>query len=260
MRQLLLAVLVVSGCTTLGPMPATTGISAIPSGRPGLEVQAGAVPGYYLSSAVSGGREGSGIPQTSVLLEPGRFIGVRGLVVGGRRFGQGGDALLEPMVGYRRALDDGFAFAVLGYGTSQRAAQSGADYHAFRAGAEVAADGRVAAFTRWLSLHAQGAVSLTRLVASGGYCVNAAGEGVDCSDTPADDPRVGTRIRGLYPSATAQLSLDAGRTPRGIFHSARFALMLTAGSMPTVNGGLQGDSHPYFGFGASLTLGLGAPD
>ena len=49
MRHLLLIVVVVSGCTTLGPMPATTGVAAIPSGRPGVEAQIGVVPSYHLS-------------------------------------------------------------------------------------------------------------------------------------------------------------------------------------------------------------------
>ena len=34
-------------------MPATTGISAIPAGRPGAELQAGFAPGFYLSQAAA---------------------------------------------------------------------------------------------------------------------------------------------------------------------------------------------------------------
>src|SRR5262245_56063744 len=41
-----------TGCTALGPMPATTAVAPLPAGRPSFEVQVGALPGYYLSSSV----------------------------------------------------------------------------------------------------------------------------------------------------------------------------------------------------------------
>jgi len=42
MRTLLpVTALLVSACTTLGPMPATTGIAAVPAGRPSVELQGG---------------------------------------------------------------------------------------------------------------------------------------------------------------------------------------------------------------------------
>jgi hypothetical protein len=260
-RSVFLAVLIGSGCTTLGPMPATTGIAAIPSGRPGIEAQLGVVPSYHLSGSVSGKPRGSATGQGALLIEPDRWAGVPGLVAGARLFGKGEDTLIEPLIGYRHALDDQFAVAVFGYATSKRASSRGADYHAFRAGGEVAADGRLAAFTRWLSLHTQAAASLTRVVASGGYCVNATGAGKDCTDDDrAGDMVAVGRIRGVYPSGTATLALDIGRTPGGIFHSGRIALMLAAGMMPRATGGVQEDGAGYFSIGLTATLALGSAD
>lgn len=257
--MIFLTVLIGSGCTTLGPMPATTGVAAIPSGRPGIEAQVGSVPSYHLSSSVSRAR-GSVVGQAALLVEPDRWIGVPGLLVGGRLFGKGEDTPVEPLIGYRRMLDEQFAVAVIGYATSKRASARGADYHAFRAGGEVAADGRIAALTSWLSLHSQAAASLTRVVASGGYCVDAAGVGKDCTDDdPVGDLTVGGRIRGVYPSGTATFALDVGRTPGGMFHSGRVALMLAAGLMPRATGGVQEDARAYFSVGATVTLALGAP-
>jgi hypothetical protein len=44
--------LFLGGCTTLGPMPITTAQTPLPSPRPGVEVGAAVVPGYYLSDSV----------------------------------------------------------------------------------------------------------------------------------------------------------------------------------------------------------------
>jgi hypothetical protein len=256
MRSVLLVLL--GACTTLGPMPATTGISAVPNGRPNAEAQLGVMPAYHLSASVSNGDAG-GTGQAAVLIEPDRWIGVPGLVVGGRVFGNAPDSPTEPMIGYRTALDDEFAVAVVAYGTSKRASSRGASYHGFRAGAEVAADGRIAAVTPWLSLHGQATVAVTRVVASGRYCVDDQGVGKDChNDDPAQDMAVTGRIRGVYPSATASLALDVGRTGSGVFHSGRFALLLASGLMPRALDGVQTDAHSYFSIGASVTVGIGA--
>src|SRR4029079_4754023 len=59
--------------TTLGPVPSTTGVSAIPAGKPGAEAQLGAVPSFYLSSSAST-PHGAGTGQAAVLLEPDRFV------------------------------------------------------------------------------------------------------------------------------------------------------------------------------------------
>ncbi len=87
-----------TGCTTLGPMPATTAVSAVPAGRPDAEFQLAAVPGYYLSSSVRQAPTGAGISHLSMLVEPDKLIGVPGLIIGGRA---------EAMAGYRGVLDHG---------------------------------------------------------------------------------------------------------------------------------------------------------
>src|SRR5580693_9452717 len=89
-----------AACTTLGPMPATTAISAVPSDRPGLEVQAAVVPAFYLSDAAQSSNAGQATSQLSFLLEPDRLLGMPGLIVGLREFGASGDSLVEPYIGY----------------------------------------------------------------------------------------------------------------------------------------------------------------
>ena len=94
----LVAALPHPGCTTLGPMPATTGIAFSPAGRPSGEIGFGVVPGYYLSSGVLGSPKGSGLQQGSLLLEPDRWLRVPGLVVGARTIGDSKDGgYLEPL-------------------------------------------------------------------------------------------------------------------------------------------------------------------
>lgn len=256
MRGLVVLILA-TGCTTLGPMPSTTGVAAIPAGKPGAEVQVGGVPAFHLSSSASKPR-GSGTGQAAVLLEPDRWIKAPGLVVGARIFGAGDDTPIEPMIGYRRALGEDFAWAIVGYGTSKRAKQKLASYHGFRMGAEVAADGKIVGITRWLSLHAQGSLALTRIVGSGKYCVDAEGVGKDCNEEmPETNVFVNGELEGFYPSATAAIALDVGRHGSSWFHSFRFALMMSTGRMPHVENGDQQDDSTYFAIGGLATLGIG---
>ena len=256
MRRMV-ALLLATGCTTLGPMPSTTGVSAIPAGRPAGEVQLGGVPAFHLSSAASTPRGGA-TGQAAVLVEPDRWIKAPGLVVGGRLFGKGEDTPVEPLIGYRKALGQDFAWAIVGYGTSKHASQKLASYHGFRAGAEVAADGKIVAFTRWLSLHAQAAASLTRVVGSGKYCVDDKGVGKDCSeDMPETNVFVNGQVTGWFPTATATVALDVGRHGSSWFHSLRVALMMSTGRMPHAVDGEQQDDSTYFALGALATLGIG---
>src|SRR5512139_2573994 len=95
----MVALLLTAGCTTLGPMPSTTGISAIPAGKPAGEAQLGGVPAFHLSSSASTPRGGA-TGQAAVLVEPDRWIKAPGLVVGARLFGKGEDTPIEPMIGY----------------------------------------------------------------------------------------------------------------------------------------------------------------
>jgi hypothetical protein len=255
--RVILALLGVAGCTTLGPMPSTTAVSAIPAGKPGAEAQLGVAPGFHLSSSAASPR-GSAMGQAGVLLEPDRWVKVPGLIVGARVFGKGDDTPIEPMIGYRRALTKDFAGAIIGYGTSKRAHDRLASYHGFRMGGEVAADGKVVGFTRWLSLHAQLAASVTRIVASGTYCVDDKGVGKDCDEEHPDANLMSSgEARGWYPSTTATLALDVGRHGASWFHSLRAALMMSLGRMPHVEAGAQQGDATYFALGLLATVGFG---
>src|SRR3978361_1216400 len=64
----------VSACTTLGPMPSSTGVAMAPAARPEIEMHAGVIPGYYLSSAVENGPSGAPVRELGAVLEPGRLI------------------------------------------------------------------------------------------------------------------------------------------------------------------------------------------
>jgi hypothetical protein len=245
-----------AGCTTLGPMPATTGIAAVPAGRPGVELQAGVVPGYVLSSATQDEHEGGPSEQLLALVEPDRWLGTRGLIVGAREVGREGDFTFEPFVGYRHRVDERVALAVIGHAASMGSEARGASYDATRGGGEIAADLQIIAPLSWLALHGQAAVSATYLQARGTYCVDDAGLGIDCNED-ASDRTVRARVDGWFPAATASLALDLGRRPSGPFHGARIALLGTAGAMPQLRDGIETDSVRYLSMGLTLTLGVG---
>jgi hypothetical protein len=247
----------VAGCTTMGPMPATTGIAAVPSGRPGIELQAGAVPGYMLSDGTqSDGHDGNASEQLLGLVEPARWLGTRGLIAGARETGRSGDYAFEPFLGYRHRLDDRFALAVIGYGATMGRRDGQATYHATRAGAELAIDARLFAPLPWLAIHSQAAVSATYLRAHGMYCADSEGYGVDCSDDGGSRVVDGT-VHGVFAAATASLAVDFGRLPRGPFHSARLALLGSAGEMPHLRDGVETSGVHYVSLGLTMTLGVG---
>jgi hypothetical protein len=256
-RMRIVALLALAGCTTLGPMPSTTAVSAIPAGKPGAEAQLGIAPGFHLSSSVAKPR-GSAMGQAAVLVEPDHWVKIPGLIVGGRVFGKGEDTPVEPMIGYRHAFTKDFASAIVGYGTSKRAKDRLASYHGFRMGVEGAADAKIVGFTRWLSLHAQLAGSITRIVASGKYCVDAKGIGKDCDENnPEANVMVNGEARGWYPSTSATIALDVGRHGSSWFHSLRAALVMSLGRMPHVEAGEQEGDSTYFALGLLATLGFG---
>jgi hypothetical protein len=247
----------VTACTTMGPMPATTGIAAVPSGRPGVELQAGAVPGYMISEGTqSNGHDGSTNGQLLGLIEPGRWLGTRGLIAGARETGRGGDASFEPFLGYRHRLDENFALAVVGHGATMGRRDGQASYSATRAGGELALDAQLVAPLPWLSIHTQAAVSATYLRARGMYCAGNDGYGVDCSEDGGNRLVDGT-IRGVFAAATASLALDFGRMPSGPFHSARLALLGSAGEMPHLRDGVETSGVHYLSLGITMTLGMG---
>lgn len=257
-RYLVSLLLVVSACTTLGPMPATTGVSAVPSNRPGVELQAGIMPAYFLSDSTREQDESDTMPtqQLAALLEPDRALGTKGLIVGARSWGDDGDVQLEPMVGLRRKLDDRFAVAGVAYGTRASGGSTGdASYTAFRAGGELAIDATLIPLASWLAVHVQASISATYLDAEGTYCVSADGQGEDCDD---GDRRVDGAIEGVYGAATAGIAFDIGRRAHGTLHGIRLALIGAVGAMPKIRNGVQEPSADRFqSVGVSLTIGFG---
>lgn len=255
-RILLPLTVLATACTTLGPMPATTGVSAIPNGRPGVEVQAAVMPASYLSdSAWESGTSGEPTRQLSAVFEPARWLGVKGLILGARTWGDGGDGAVEPMIGLRRKLDDTFALAGIVYGTRATGAESGASYEANRVGGELALDVKLIPFGGTFELHGQGSLAATYLDASGVYCVRADGQGTDCDDTTR---RVDTNVEGIYAAATGGFSLDVARRPHGVIHNIRLAMLFSIGARPRIRDGIQEASNDTFtSAGLALTLGFG---
>lgn len=253
---------VASGCTTLGPMPATTALSAVPVDRPDVELQAAAVPGYFLSSAVKEQVDGAAIGQLALMLEPGKLIRVPGLALGGRYVGnEGSDGYVEPMLRYRLALDedDRFSAAAIGFGTHARGEREGASYSATRGGLELGLNARLTPPSRWAELHASLSAAATGLAVDGQYCVDSAQRfGVDCSASAG--PTIHAEAGGLYPSATATLALDFARHLRGPLHGGRVGVLGSVGSMPRVESGAQSAPSTYTAAGLSLSVGLGASE
>lgn len=259
---LALASLVSSGCTTLGPMPATTAQSAVPIERPGVELQAAAVPGYFLSSTVQEEAAGAAIGQLALMLEPGEWIRVPGLALGGRYVGnEGSDGYLEPMLRYRLALDedDRFSAAAIGFGTHARGENEGASYSATRGGLELGLNARLTPPNHWAELHASLSAAATGLAVDGEYCLGSEQTfGVDCS-TSTQAP-IHAEAGGVYPSATAMLALDFGRHLRGPLHGGRLGILGSVGSMPRVESGTQSAPSAYAAAGLALSVGLGAAE
>jgi len=258
MRSAILVAL--CGCYSLGPVASTTAVSAVPAGRPGVEAQAGFVPGFKLSDGARHDAHGEGLPELAALVDLDRWLAVPGLVVGARVFGSDKDTPGEPMIGYRRTVTEDVAIAVIAFATAKRSTNHLATYHATQGGAEAAVDGRLVS-SRWLALHAQGAVSTTALSGTGTYCVDGSGIAVDCDiNNPSSNTMVDGKISGLYPAATATLALDIARRPEGVFHGARIAALGTAGMMPFLTDGRRDGTRAYATIGLTLTLGFGAAD
>src|SRR5579862_3457649 len=79
---IVLALVTTAACTALGPVPVATGISPIPRARFDGELQLGAMPGFYLSSATTQSPKGSPLLQLAAVIEPSGAV--PGLIVGGR--------------------------------------------------------------------------------------------------------------------------------------------------------------------------------
>src|SRR5215831_15519768 len=106
MRTFLASALVVigTGCTTLGPMPAVTGMAPIPPTRAEVQVQVAALPGYNLSAGTTEKPIGAVIPQILALVDPGLHF-LHGLVLAGRAIGDD-KKYFEPIIGYRGMFSD----------------------------------------------------------------------------------------------------------------------------------------------------------
>lgn len=253
---------VASGCTTLGPTPAMTGIAAPPLERPGVELQAGFVPGYYLSSAVQDNPKGAALTQVAAVFEPDSLIRVPGVLVGARYAGSSSaGAAIEPLLGYRSFLDDEkrFSLAALGFLAYADAARRGASFAAWRGGGEAGLDVRLTPRSHYAEIHTNLGATLTVLDANGAYCLDSDERfGVDCPDE--GDPRraASARVSGVFPSAHAGGALDFGRHLASPFHGVRLALDFALGAMPTVQNAEERSAELYGSAGLTLTLGLGA--
>lgn len=250
------------GCTTLGPMPAMTGVPLAPLERPGMEVQAAAVPGYNLSESTQSQPKSDVLPQLLALLEPDELLGLPGLTVGGRYAGESkAGASIEPLLGYRGYLDPDkrLSLAAFGFGTYTSAKRDGADYKALRGGLELGADVRLTPRSRWAELHTYFGGTLTGLDAEGHYCLDSNRVyGSDCPDPPPEPAPVPASVSGFFPTGHVGLSLDLGRHLKSTFHGVRLALDLAGGAMPTLRGGEQQSARFFANAGLSVTLGLGS--
>jgi hypothetical protein len=255
--KLAIVAVVLGACTSLGPMPATTGMSAVPLGRPGAQAQLGTMPGFYASQSAQNEAKGAPIQHLSALIDPDHWLPVKGVVIGARIFGQSGDTPGEPYVGYRRKVSEAVSVGGVAFGSSKRSENNLATYHGVRAGAEGAIDAALWEPKSWMSVHAQAAGSITRILASGTYCVDDQGIAKDCDMmNPDANTTVNGKTVGVYPAATGTLAVELGGK-HGLFDSARFAVLGGVGRMPLVQSGDESATGTYFTLGASLTLGVG---
>jgi hypothetical protein len=247
-----------SACTTLGPMPATTGASFAPATRPDVTLSAGVMPGYYLSSSVQQEGKGTSIGQASLLVEPDRWIDLPGAVIGGRYVGEDDNGgYPEPLVGYRAHLGEEKRLALGGllYGTRGSGASKRASYRAWRVGGELGSDFRVTPQSHWLELHVFGSAALTGLSAEGKYCLDEQLRyGVDCGEM--QEP-VDAEANGFYASVDAGLGFELARHLESVFHGLRLDLHAGAGTMPALAGAAQTSARTYSALGAALGVSLG---
>lgn len=238
-------------------MPATTAVSAVPANRPGFEAQGGFVPAFFLSKSAQDRAGGAMTSQLSGLVEPDRWLGIPGLIVGARVYGQGNDTPGEPYLGYRSRIDDAISIAGIAYGTTASSSDRLASYHASRLGGEAALDAQLWAPSPWFAVHAQASVAATAIDATGTYCVDASGLAVDCATDGTPNTMVDGKLSGVFPSASTTLAVDLGRRDHGSFHGARVAALAAAGEMPLARDGVMQGRDTYYSFGLTLTLGFG---
>lgn len=247
---------VATGCTTLGPMPTTMAVSAMPAARPEVNVTAHALPGYYLSSTVVADGKGTSMLGGSVLVEPDRIVELPGLIVGARAYGDKNDIGFEPMLGYRRKIGPE---APLAYGavvafTRASGKARGAEYEATRVSAEAMAEYRVFQSAS-VDVAVTTAVNATALSAEAAYCVDAQGYGHDCGDM---EMTIAGKASGVYVAGTAGIALDVGRRWRSTSHGMRFSVTANGGTMPTLINGMQRDARGFLALGLNLGFNFGS--
>ena len=255
----IMALVLVSGCTTLGPTPMVSGQSMALNPRTHVEVQAAAVPGFFLSSAATD-PEGTPTQQVAGLFEPGDWLPLKGLSAGGRWVGGGDESgHFEPMIRYRTEIDEQQRVAVglVGWGAMHEGSSAQASYEARRVALEVGADVRLTPKSRWVELHGMAALAGTWLDASGSYCANAEGKGIQCDF--AGPPKAHAETSSVYPAGSAGLALDLGSRFESVFHGGRLFAMVGGGWMPKVRDGEPADRAVFHSLGGGLSLALGAP-
>lgn len=273
----LAVVVACASCLSAGPMPGMTFASVSPSDRAGGEVGMGVVPGFFLSDAVKAKGDVGDVRhlQGTALVEP--FSGwAQDLSLGGRWVNSGDDAVIEPLVRYRTAVDDEerLAWGITGFGTVHHFAKEGASYDAVRGGAELAMDLRITPRWRWFESHLTFGGSLTGIGASGQWCVNESGWAGDCG-SEGQVGRASGSLSGAYFAGFAGITFDVARNFESIFHGLRVTLAVAGGRQPGMtpsSGGgelpdpqapppqwqwRQGASRPWLGLGVYLTVGLG---
>src|SRR4029079_1183805 len=125
---------------------------------------------------------------------------------------------------------------------TKRAEKNLASYHGTRIGGEGAIDATLWEPAAWFALHSQAALSLTRVFASGTYCVDAQGVAKECETDPMKNTMVSGEQTGFYPSAVGTGALDFGRDVNRRFGGVRLALMAGGGAMPLVRDGVKIDT------------------
>lgn len=242
-------------CTTLGPMPGQTGLSYRTDSRAGVEVQGGAVPGYFLSETVKSQPRGASVGQTGVMVEPGKLVGAPGLGVGARYL-DGADAagLLEPMLRYRTPLQDGLGMGATMFGSHGSGEADRASFAMTRYGLEVGANARLTPPGRWSELHLRASFGLTGLDARGSYCVGDDRFAMACSD---GGTRVSRSASGLFPSLGAGLSYVLGPGLDSAFHGLEIAVLAGGGQTPRLREGDEPSKGAWYSGGFTLTIALG---
>lgn len=250
-----------SGCTTLGPTPGMTMANMVPQDRMGGEVQVGMAPGFHLSHAVEQDNDwGTVLPQVGGFFDPGDTLGpAKGLGIGMRWVGGSEGQLFEPMLRYRRFVDDSevLSLGVVAYGTHAVGAEGGARLEVSRGGAELGFDVRATPKNRWVELHFTGGVSVTGIGLKGRYCLDqTTGYGRDCDHENGEVGDTQVEMLSAYPAGFVGLSLDVLRDVP-VFHGLKLAAYFAGGTMPRVKFNEREKDQAWFSFGLGLTLGIG---